>query len=127
MLVICFFCSFSPPASWRTDSGPQALTTCRICPVYFQQAGCGLTQGARFGSQVWMVVYTIIYGVGIGVLAPPALAVRFMTSIDRELHGPCCRRRVHPGHDRVAFVVGALSNAVSFRNSACFGGRRWRP
>jgi SSS family solute:Na+ symporter len=60
----------------------------------------------------WILVSTIIMGVGIGVLAQPQLAVRFMTvSTGRELN-----RAVSVGGifilamTGVAFVVGSLSN-----------------
>lgn len=88
-------------------------------PQYFQKSGLiGWTQGARVGSPLWMVIYTtIIYGVGIGVLAQPQLTIRFMTvRSDRELN-----RAVLFGGifiltmTGVAFVVGALSNAVFFK------------
>jgi SSS family solute:Na+ symporter len=88
-------------------------------PRQFQDQGLlGWTQGAKFGSPLWLVIYTtIIYGVGIGVLAQPQLAVRFMTvKSDRELH-----RAVLFGGvfilmmTGVAFVVGALSNVVFFK------------
>lgn len=77
----------------------------------------GWTQGAEPGSPLWLVIYTtIVYGVGIGVLAQPQLAVRFMTvASDRELN-----RSVLFGGvfilvmTGVAFVVGALSNVVFF-------------
>ena len=80
----------------------------------------GWTQGAAAGSPLWLVIYTtIVYGVGIGVLAQPQLAVRFMTvASDRELN-----RGVLFGGvfilvmTGVAFVVGALSNVVFFQES----------
>ncbi len=75
----------------------------------------GWTQGIDFGTPLWLIVYTsIVYGVGIGVLAQPQLAVRFMTvKSDRELN----RGVMYGGvfllfMTGVAFVVGALSNAV---------------
>ncbi|HPQ67313.1 MAG TPA: sodium:solute symporter family protein, partial [bacterium] len=66
-----------------------------------------------FGSPVWwMLVSTIIMGVGIGVLAMPQLAVRYMTvKSKRELN-----RAVLIGGvfillmTGVAFVVGSVSN-----------------
>ncbi len=68
----------------------------------------------------WQLVSTIVLGVGIGVLAQPQLAVRFMTvRSDRELN-----RAVLVGGvfilmmTGVAFVVGALSNAWFFQNPA---------
>ena len=79
----------------------------------------GWTQGATAGSPLWLVIYTtIIYGVGIGVLAQPQLAVRFMTvRSDRDLN-----RAVLFGGvfilvmTGVAFVVGALSNVIFFND-----------
>ena len=66
-----------------------------------------------FGSETWwMVISTLVLGVGIGVLSQPQLAVRFMTvKSNRELN-----RGVLIGGifilfmTGVAFVVGALSN-----------------
>ncbi len=62
----------------------------------------------------WIVVSSVVMGVGIGVLAQPQLAVRFMTiRSNRELN-----RAVLIGGIfiimmvGVAFVVGSLSNAV---------------
>lgn len=70
----------------------------------------------------WQLVTTIVLGVGIGVLAQPQLAVRFMTvKSDRELN-----RGVLAGGvfilmmTGVAFVVGALTN-VYFMNNPAFG------
>ncbi len=70
----------------------------------------------------WQLVSTIVLGVGIGVLAQPQLAVRFMTvKSDRELN-----RGVLVGGvfilmmTGVAFVVGSLSN-VYFLNNPSFG------
>ncbi len=70
----------------------------------------------------WQLVTTIVLGVGIGVLAQPQLAVRFMTvKSDRELN-----RGVLIGGifilmmTGVAFTVGALTN-VYFLNNPAFG------
>ena len=78
----------------------------------------GWTQGATPFSPLWLVIYTtIVYGVGIGVLAQPQLAVRFMTvSSDRDLH----RAVLYGGvfilaMTGVAYVVGSLSNVIFFR------------
>jgi len=73
----------------------------------------GWTAMPKFGSQFWWIlVSTVIMGVGIGVLAQPQLAVRFMTvKSKRELN-----RAVLVGGvfilamTGVAFVVGALTN-----------------
>ena len=78
----------------------------------------GWTQGATPFSPLWLVIYTtIVYGVGIGVLAQPQLAVRYMTvSSDRDLH----RAVLYGGvfilaMTGVAYVVGSLSNVIFFR------------
>lgn len=70
-----------------------------------------------FSRYWWVVVTTIVMGVGIGVLAQPQLAVRFMTvKSDRELN-----RAIPIGGvfilmmTGVAFVVGALSNVMFFQ------------
>lgn len=73
----------------------------------------GWTAMPRFGSPLWwQMVSTIILGVGIGVLAQPQLAVRYMTvKSGKELY-----RALVPGSifimvmTGVAFIVGALSN-----------------
>jgi len=78
----------------------------------------GWTASPRGGSPIWWIVYsTIVYGVGIGVLAQPQLAVRFMTvKNDASLN-----RAVLVGGifilamTGIAFTVGPLSNAVFFQ------------
>jgi solute:Na+ symporter, SSS family len=73
----------------------------------------------------WIVVSTIVMGVGIGVLAQPQLAVRFMTvKSKRELN-----RAVGIGGvfilamTGVAFTTGALSNAYFAFHGPLFQGR----
>lgn len=101
------------------DAHASLTSMAEYVPKFYQKGGLmGWTQGARFGSPMWLMIYTtIIYGVGIGVLAQPQLAVRFMTvSSDKELH-----RAVLFGGIFIlvmtggAFVVGALSNVVFFK------------
>lgn len=73
----------------------------------------GWTAMPAFGAPLWWVlVSTIILGVGIGVLAQPQLAVRYMTvKSNKELN-----RAIPIGGvfimlmTGVAFIVGALSN-----------------
>ncbi|MEX1306932.1 MAG: sodium:solute symporter family protein [Eubacteriales bacterium] len=72
-----------------------------------------------FSKNWWTVVSSIVMGVGIGVLAQPQLAVRFMTvKSDRELN-----RAIPIGGvfilmmTGVAFVVGALSNVLFFETT----------
>ncbi|MDD2237306.1 MAG: sodium:solute symporter family protein [Kiritimatiellae bacterium] len=66
----------------------------------------------------WIMVSTIVLGVGIGVLAQPQLVVRFMTVKSRK----SLNRAVVVGGvfilamTGVAFVVGSLSNAYFHRN-----------
>ena len=99
----------------------QALTDmAALMPEKLQKGGMlGWTQGARFGSPLWLVIYTtIVYGVGIGVLAQPQLAVRFMTvPSDKSLN----RAVLYGGvfilfMTGTAFIVGALSNAVFYQS-----------
>lgn len=73
----------------------------------------GWTSMPKFGAPLWWVlVGTIIMGVGIGVLAQPQLAVRYMTvksgkELNRAIPIGGVFIMVMTG---VAFVVGALSN-----------------
>jgi solute:Na+ symporter, SSS family len=71
----------------------------------------------------WIVVSTLVLGVGIGVLAQPQLVVRFMTvKSDRELN-----RAVWVGGvfilmmTGVAFTVGALSNVYFLKHEVIRG------
>jgi SSS family solute:Na+ symporter len=78
----------------------------------------GWTAMPKFGSPLWWtLVSTIVMGVGIGVLAQPQLAVRYMTvKSAKELN-----RAVPIGGvfilmmTGVAFVVGALTNVYFVR------------
>ena len=80
----------------------------------------GWTAMPAFGSPLWWtMVSTLFMGVGIGVLAQPQLAVRFMTvKDDRSL-----KRAVLVGGPfilmmaGVAYVVGALSNVYFYRTT----------
>lgn len=71
----------------------------------------------------WIVVTTIVMGVGIGVLAQPQLSVRFMTVKSRKQ----LNRAVGVGGlfillmTGVAFTVGALSNAYFFKHEVIEG------
>ncbi|MBN2111083.1 MAG: sodium:solute symporter family protein [Methanosarcinaceae archaeon] len=79
----------------------------------------GWTAMPSFGSPIWWnLVSTLVLGVGIGVLAQPQLAVRFMTvKNDKALNravlvgGPFILMMTG-----VAFTVGALSNVYFLEN-----------
>ncbi len=118
MMIILIFYTYSalggitPAHQALTDLAPQM-------PANLKAGGMlGWTQGAKPFTPLWLVIYTtIIYGVGIGVLAQPQLAVRYMTvASDRQLN-----RAVLFGGifivlmTGVAFVVGALSNVMFFK------------
>ena len=105
----------------------KALTDLSSNPAVMEQtAGLqaggfqGWTSMPKFLSKNWMIVVTsIVAGVGVGVLAQPQLAVRFMTvKSDRELN-----RAVPIGGvfillmTGVAFIVGALSNVLFFQET----------
>ncbi|WP_372805787.1 sodium:solute symporter [Pontiella sp.] len=93
----------------------QALTEMAdLVPAKLQADGHqGWTSMPQFGSPLWWtLVSTIIMGVGIGVLAQPQLAVRYMTvKSGKELN-----RAIPIGGvfimmmTGVAFIVGSLSN-----------------
>ncbi|MDD5347895.1 MAG: sodium:solute symporter family protein [Candidatus Omnitrophica bacterium] len=103
----------------------QALTniSSMVPPKLVEIGHRGWTAMPVTGSKLWWnLVSTIVMGVGIGVLAQPQLAVRFMTvKSNREIH-----RGVGVGGlfilmmTGVAFVVGALTN-VYFLNNPQFG------
>ena len=106
------------------------LTEMRNMPSLFGSIGFkGWTQMPEFGwgeakyDLWWIVISTITMGVGIGVLAQPQLAVRFMTvKSKRELNRPvligACFILVLTG---VAFVVGSLSNLYFFKHEVIKG------
>jgi len=95
----------------------QALTD--IAPLvpekWVRDGHQGWTAGLTLGSPFWWIVYSsIIYGVGIGVLAQPQLVVRLLTvSSDRVLH-----RWVLVGGvfimvmTGVPLIVGPLTNVI---------------
>lgn len=112
--------------------GHQALTQLKdLAPALTAIGHNGWTAMPRFGfgdtkyNLWWIVVSTIVMGVGIGVLAQPQLAVRFMTvKSKRELN-----RAVGVGGvfilamTGVAFTTGALSNAFFTLHGPLFQGR----
>lgn len=80
----------------------------------------GWTAMPAFGSELWwFVTSTLILGVGVGVLAQPQLAVRFMTvssskDIFKGLSVGALFILFIPG---VAYTVGALSNVYFIEHS----------
>jgi SSS family solute:Na+ symporter len=98
-------------------SAHQAVTDlANLAPSKFKAGGMGgWTVGLDRGTPLCLTVFsTLVFGVGIGVLAQPQLVLRFMNvKSDMELH----RAVAYGGFfvlltTGVAFVVGALSNAV---------------
>ncbi len=98
----------------------QALTDmANLVPAKLKALGhMGWTASPKSGSPLWWIVYsTIVFGVGIGVLAQPQLSVRFMTvKNDASLN-----RAVLVGGifilamTGIAFTVGPLSNVLFFQ------------
>jgi len=114
-------------------AGHQALTDLAdLAPPTLTSIGHqGWTAMPKFGFGAtqynlwWIIVSTIVMGVGIGVLAQPQLIVRFMTvRSKRELN-----RAVGTGGvfilmmTGVAFTTGALSNAFFAHHGPLFQGR----
>lgn len=111
-------------------SAHQQLTEMNKLPSLFGKIGFqGFTAMPKFGwgkpdnELWWIVISTLVMGVGIGVLAQPQLAVRFMTvKSKRELN-----RGVMSGGvfilcmTGVAFVVGALTNVYFYKNEIITG------
>lgn len=89
--------------------------------IFGAKGHMGWTAFPKMGSEMWYVLVTsIILGVGIGVLAQPQLVVRFMTvQSDRELN-----RAVLVGGVFIfvltggAYIVGSLSNVYFYKHSA---------
>ena len=106
------------------DSANQQLTALSPqVPAGFKSQGMnGWTAFPTFGSENWFgLVGTIVLPVGIGVLAQPQLAVRFMTAKDAKT----LNRAIPIGGvflifmTGFAFTIGAWSN-VWFYNNAPF-------
>lgn len=91
----------------------------KVPPSLAEKGHTGWAAMPTFGSEIWwFVVSTLVMGVGIGVLAQPQLAVRFMTvKSNRELN-----RAVLIGGvfilfmTGVAFIVGSMSNVYFMQN-----------
>ena len=79
----------------------------------------GWTEAPTFGTPIWMtVVTTLLMGVGIGSLAQPQLAVRFMSAKDDKT----LTRSMWIGSIFIflilgtAFTIGPLSNVLFYQN-----------
>ncbi len=90
-----------------------------LVPEHLTEVGHrGWTEMPRLGSpHWWILISTLICGVGIGVLAQPQLVVRFMTvKRDRELN-----RAIPIGGifilamTGIAFTVGNLTNVILYK------------
>jgi len=114
-----------PSHQYLTDMAP--LVPGKLAAIGHQ----GWTAMPKFGwgdtkyNLWWIVVSTIVMGVGIGVLAQPQLALRFMTvKSKKELN-----RAVPTGGifilmmTGVAFIVGAVSNVYFNQHGAPLTGR----
>lgn len=80
----------------------------------------GWTMMPEFGSQLWWtIISSLVLGVGIGIIAQPQLAVRFMTVKDNKT----LKRAVFAGGPfifmmaGVAYIVGSLSNVWFFNET----------
>lgn len=95
----------------------QALTDiAAMVPEQWAREGhLGWTAGPRLWSPFWWIVYSsIIYGVGIGVVAQPQLVTRFlMTPSDRVLHRSLLVGGIYIlAMSGVSLTIGPLTNAV---------------
>jgi len=87
------------------------VTSPKVAGIGFK----GWAQMPEFISPLWLIIITsITLGVGIGVLSQPQLMVRFMTvKSNRELNRAVLMGGIFIlSMTGVAFLVGALSNAV---------------
>lgn len=105
-----------------TQAHTQLGAITNLVPETLKQAGhTGWASFPALGSPIWWtMVSTIIIGVGVGVLAQPQLAVRFMTvKSNKELN-----RAVVTGGIFIlvmiasAYVVGSLTNVYFLKNPA---------
>jgi SSS family solute:Na+ symporter len=111
--------------------GHEALTAMKdqVFAGHVSAGHQGWTSMPKFGlggaqyNLWWIVITTVVMGVGIGVLAQPQLVVRFMTvKSDRELN----RATMVGGvfilmMTGVAFTVGALSNVYFYKHEVIRG------
>ena len=101
----------------------QALSNmAHLVPENLKSSGhTGWTSMPAFNSQWWWtLVSSLMLGVGIGALAQPQLAVRFMTvKSTRELNRAICVGAVFILFTAgTAYIVGALSNVYFWKTSS---------
>jgi len=88
------------------------------------QAPNGLTSMPPVGSAPFMLLLTLVFGVGIGVLAQPQLVVRYLSAKDEK----SLRRAIPFGGIFIllmtftAFSIGPLSNVLMVQNGLTFPG-----
>jgi SSS family solute:Na+ symporter len=88
------------------------------------QAPNGLTSMPPFLSQPFMMILTLIFGVGIGVLAQPQLITRYLTAKDEK----ALRRAIPYGGIFIllmtftAFSIGPLCNVLMVNNGLTYPG-----
>ena len=88
-------------------------------PDALAEGGTGWTSFPKLGSPFWWtLVTTIIMGVGIGALAQPQLAVRFMTvKSNKELHRSLLIGAIFIAvMTGTAYIVGSLCNVYFYQN-----------
>ena len=88
-------------------------------PDAIAEGGTGWTSFPTLGSPFWWsLVTTTIMGVGIGALAQPQLAVRFMTvKSNKELHRSLLIGAIFIAvMAGTAYIVGSLSNVYFYQN-----------
>src|SRR4030042_5306453 len=84
----------------------------------------GLTSMPTFLSQPFMMILTLIFGVGIGVLAQPQLIIRYLTAKDDK----ALRRAIPYGGLFIlimtftAFSIGPLCNVLMVNNGLTYPG-----
>ncbi|MCI5778456.1 MAG: sodium:solute symporter family protein [Lentisphaeria bacterium] len=118
LLVLCYVKLGGVVSAHQALTDMAKLAAERL-PREFALGHRGWTVMPEFNSVWWWtLVSSLMLGVGIGALAQPQLAVRFMTvKSDRELH-----RAVMVGSFFIlctagaAYMIGALSNVFFFRD-----------
>ncbi len=109
---------------WNLGGVTEAHTALTNLAVHYPasaiaEGGTGWTSFPSLGSPIWWnLVSTMMLGVGVGALAQPQLAVRFMTvKSDKELNRSLLIGALFIGLiTGSAYIVGSLSNVFFFNN-----------